>query len=171
MQTCLAPVLRLLPLLAVLLVAACGLAGPSKPVFQPLSLDLSGDMAPRDPSLAGTDVYCMAGKGTAMLDRQWRAYKTTGFVLPGSGAPSNIRLDSAKGGMVSQMRGYYDAPGQRMVFCPVKSGPPDATVDCASLYALDEDLTVGIKRTFDVPQAIQGGEISCAHNQSALQPL
>lgn len=161
----------LLPLALLLTLGACGMAGPSKPVFQPLALDLSGDMAPRDPALAGADVYCTAGHGTAMLDRQWRGYKTTGFVLPGSGQPSSIRIDAAKGGMTAQMRGYYDAEGQRMVFCPVKGGPPDATIDCASLYALDEDLTVGIKRTFDVPQAIQGAQISCAHDQAALQPL
>lgn len=151
--------------------AACGMGGPARPQFQPLSLDLSGDLAPRDPSLAGADVYCTVGHGTAMLDRQWREYESTGFILPGTGAPSTIRLDAARGNMTAAMRGYYDADGQRMVFCPLKDGPPDATVDCASLYALDDDLVVGIKRTFDVPQGIQGGHISCAHDQGALQPL
>lgn len=162
---------RFYALILVLVLGACSLA-PAKPVFQPLTLDLSGDIAPRDPALAAVpDVYCVAGHGTAMITSQWRAYKTTGFVLPGAGMMSSIKLEPARGAGDAVMRGYYDEAGQKMVFCPLQQGPPDQVIECQSLYALNEDLSVGIKRTFDVPDAIQGGHISCAYDQANIQPL
>jgi hypothetical protein len=151
--------------------AGCAMT-PEKPVFQPLSLDLSGDMAPRDPSLPPVpDVYCVAGDGTALIAGQWRPYRQTGFILPGSGAMSSITISAAKGGATASLRGYYDEPGQKMVFCPLRDGPPDTVIECHSLYAMNEDIAVGIKRTFEVPKAILSGHISCAFDQARIQPL
>ena len=164
--------ITLLAFLPLALLAGCSYVTPAKPAFQPLTLDLSGDLAPRDPSAAGADVYCNAGHGTAMMnDGQWREYKGTGFVLPGNGAASSIRLEAVRGSTSANLRGYFDEPGQRVVFCPVLQGPPDMVIDCMSLYVLGDDLTVGVKRTFDVPKGVQGGQISCAYDQANLKPL
>ena len=157
--------------LAALLLSGCA-AAPQKPIFQPLTLDLSGDLAPRDPALPpGSDVYCVVAQGTALIDRQWRAYAQTGFILPGNGMMSSVRLQSTRGGGSAAMRAYYDEPGQKMIFCPVLSAAPGGVIDCASLYAMNQDIADGIKRTFDVPDAIQNAHISCAFDQTRLLPL
>lgn len=156
---------------ALLLASGCTMV-QKKPSFQPLTLDLSGDIAPRDPSLppAG-DVYCVIGHGTAMIDKQWRAYDPTGFVLPGNGMMSSVRIDANRGSSHATMRAYYDEPGQKMIFCPTVSASADGVIDCASLYAMNEDLRDGIKRTFEVPNGVMSGHISCAYDQNTLRPL
>ncbi len=156
---------------ALLLASGCTMV-QKKPSFQPLTLDLSGDMAPRDPSLPpGGDVYCVIGDGTAMIDGQWRAYDSTGFVLPGNGMMSSVRIDAARGSTFANMRAYYDEPGQKMIFCPTVSRSADGVIDCASIYAMNEDLRDGIKRTFEVPNGVMSGHISCGYDQNALRPL
>ena len=84
---------------------------------------------------------------------------------------SSVRMASSRGNYTGGMRAYYDEPGQKMIFCPVATNSPDGVIDCASLYAMNEDLAVGIKRTFDVPNGVQSGHISCAYNQASLQQL
>ncbi len=163
---------RLLSVLLITLLAGCVAAPPPKPVFQPLSLDLSGDLTPRDPSLPlAHDVYCVIGHGTALIAGQWAPYQQTGFILPGTGVMSSVMIEKTKGSGQAVMRGYYDDLGQKMVFCPVRQGPPDAVIECQSLYAMSEDLTFGIKRTFDVPEAVLSGHIACAYDQAAVPPL
>lgn len=154
-----------------LLASGCTMV-QKKPSFQPLTLDLSGDMSPRDPSLppAG-DVYCMIGHGTAMIDGQWRAYDPTGFVLPGNGMMSSVRIDAARGSGFATMRAYYDEPGQKMIFCPTVTRASDGVIDCASHYAMNEDLRDGIKRTFEVPNGVMSGHISCGYHQDSLLQL
>ncbi len=156
---------------AVLLASGCTMA-PKKPTFQPLTLDLSGDMAPRDPSLppAG-DVFCVIGHGTAMIDQQWRAYDPTGFVLPGNGMMSSVRIDASKGSAHATMRAYDDEPGQKMIFCPLAGASADGVIDCASIYAMNEDFRDGFKRTFEVPNGVMSGHISCGYDQNNLPQL
>lgn len=158
-------------LAVLLLVSGCSVLD-KKPGFQPLTLDLSGDIAPRDPSMppAG-DVYCVIGDGMAMLDKQWRAYDSTGFVIPGNGMMSSVRLTAARGSASGTMRAYYDEPGQKMIFCPTTTTNPDGVIDCHSIYAMNEDLRDGIKRTFEVPHAVLSGHISCGYDQNNLRPL
>ena len=69
------------------------------------------------------------------------------------------------------IQGIFDASGQKLIFCPVIDGPPDKKVTCASLYALEDDLNAGIKRSFDIPDAVRGADISCARNAKDLQKL
>lgn len=161
----------LLACAALLLSSGCSMV-QKQPSFQPLTLDLSGDIAPRDPSLppAG-DVFCVVGHGTAMIDKQWRAYEPTGFVLPGNGMMSSVRIEADRGSSFATMRAYYDEPGQKMIFCPTVSTSADGVIDCASLYAMNEDLRDGIKRTFEVPNGVMSGHISCGYDQARLLPL
>lgn len=168
---------RLAAVLAVLLLGACEhmpqLGGLSGPRFEPLSDDISG-MAPRDP-LKMEPVLCAVGKGAANYGagRQggWRDFKTVSFALPGDGSRTTVPLTAAKGGQRAAIKGFYDEEGQKMIFCPLVEGPPDMVVDCFSLYVLGDDLDMGIKRTFDVPDAVRGGQISCAYKKENLQPL
>lgn len=69
------------------------------------------------------------------------------------------------------VQAFFDRSGQKMVFCPVVDAPPGQRIACASLYALDEDLHDGIKRTFDIPDAVRGGAITCAYEQKKLKKL
>ena len=48
---------------------------------------------------------------------------------------------------------------------------PSQRISCTSLYALEEDLQDGIKRTFDIPSVLRGGAITCAYSQEKLRPL
>lgn len=157
--------------LLVLLASGCAMV-EKKTTFQPLMLDLSADMAPRDPSLPPvSDVYCVVGDGTALIDRQWQAYEKTGFVLPGTGQMSSVRITARRGSGASSLRAYYDEPGQKMIFCPTVSVSPDGVIDCASIYVMDEDLRDGVKRTFELPNGVQSGHISCGYDQNSLRPL
>lgn len=164
--------LRLVCVLSVVLLASACSMMEKKPVFQPLTLDLSGDIAPRDPALPPVgDVYCVVGDGTAMINKQWRPYDKTGFVLPGTGQMSSVRINAASGSASATLRAYYDEPGQKMIFCPTVTNNPDGVIDCASIYAMNEDLNDGIKRTFELPNGIQSGHISCGYDQNNLRPL
>ncbi len=154
-----------------LILSGCSVV-PSKPSFQPLTLDLSGNMAPRDPAQApSADVYCVIGHGTAMIDGQWRPYASTGFVMPGNGMMSSVRITASRGSASTSMRAYYDEPGQKMIFCPTVTKNRDGVIDCASHYAMNEDLRVGIKRTFEVPNGVQSGHIGCAYQQDNIPSL
>ena len=76
------------------------------------------------------------------------------------------------------IQALFDGSGQKVIFCPflIKSGPntpppPDQRISCSSLYALDDDLHDGIKRTFDIPAAVRGGAITCAYEEEHLRSL
>lgn len=115
-------------------------------------------------------VSCVAGKGAARFKNGWYDFDDAAFVLR-DGERVNITLKSKRGGNVTAFQGVLDKAGQKMVFCPVRSGPPDQRILCGSLYALDDDLDAGIKRTFDIPDAVRGATISCATERSHLLKL
>lgn len=171
-----AALLALLMLALLMLAPGCAMLPEGPPEFQPLTLDLSADLAalaaPQDPNAPPLrPVYCVAGKGMALIDKRWMDFKQTGFELPADGHPVSVRLDARRKAAMTQMRAFYDAPGQKMVFCPLIEAPAGTVIDCASLYALEEDLGMSIKRTFDVPDVVQGGQISCGYDKENLRPL
>lgn len=162
-----------LVLLALLPLAACGgvptFSQKADPVvYHPLSADLAA-MTPRGINTTQT-IYCMAGKGQARFDAGWRPMRTVSFTLAAN-ARTNMTLSPASGGGTAGLQGIFDHEGQKLVFCPLVTGPAGKQISCASLYALDDDLGMGIRRTFDVPNAIAGAEISCAYTQNAIKPL
>lgn len=114
-------------------------------------------------------VQCRA-KGAARFARGWFDFKETSFVL-NDAQGADVTLTRASGNDKMKFRGIYDGAGQKMVFCPVVQGPPGTRVDCASLYVLEDDLTAGIRRTFDVPDGIRGGVITCAYDGKNLRKL
>lgn len=166
----------MLSLGAVLLLTGCGnipflskLQQPQQQQFHPLDSEVAQMAAPEGPAPAN-QLYCRIGRGDAHFGKAWSPYTDAVFRLA-PGARVTVPLARKKGVENVDIMGFFDAEGQKLIFCPVVEGPPDKRVACTSLYALDEDLNAGIKRTFDVPAAIRGGEITCAYEEKKLQKI
>jgi hypothetical protein len=115
-------------------------------------------------------VNCVVGKGAARFARGWYDFDETRFTLRDD-LRVNVALRRSKGGESMVFQGMLDSTGQKMLFCPVRTGPPDQRIICASLYMLEDDLQAGVKRTFDIPDAVRGGTISCAYDRARLLKL
>ncbi len=127
--------------------------------------------APAPAATTGAPVSCLAGHGAAHFDSNgWHDFSDASFTLR-DGERVNVILRSKRGGHSAAFQGLYDRAGQKMLFCPVRTGAPDERILCGSLYALEDDLQFGIKRTFDVPDAIMGATISCASDRKRLMKL
>jgi hypothetical protein len=158
-------------LLSTLLLSGCGgmdwFGGRQQ--FPQLEIESTLAAAP-EPLTPHDPLLCRIGRGTAHFRAGWEGFGTADFRLA-PGGRANVPLARKKGSDYVTIQGIFDADGQKLIFCPVIDGPPDKRIACSSLYALDEDLKLGIKRTFDVPGAIRGSEISCAYNAGLLKPL
>lgn len=119
---------------------------------------------------SGMPLYCIVGHGAAKFEKGWLDFEDTTFTLR-DGDRVNVTLKSKRGSNSAAFQGVFDKQGQKMLFCPVRRGAPDDRILCGSLYALEDDLQFGIKRTFDVPDAITGATISCATDRKRLMPL
>lgn len=166
----------MLSLAAALLLAGCGNTGffsrfqqPQQQQFHPLDSEVAQMAAPEGPAPA-VQLYCRIGRGDAHFSSGWSAYTEAGFALT-PGARTTVSIARKKGAGNLDIMGLFDTDGQKLIFCPMVEGPPDKRVACTSLYALDEDLKAGIKRTFDVPAAIRGAEITCALEENKLQKI
>jgi len=115
-------------------------------------------------------VSCMVGHGAAHFANGWQDFSDAGFTLR-DGQRVSLTLRAKRGGQSAPFQGIYDKAGQKLLFCPVRSGAPDERILCGSIYALEDDLQFGIKRTFDVPDAIMGATISCASDRKRLMKL
>lgn len=168
---------RAIALLASLFLAGCAnlpswLQGGQAQQFHPLDAEVARIAAPQPPAPApaATPLLCRVGRGDAHFSKGWSAYLNASFSLPPD-ARVTIALPRKKGDEKIDILGIFDSQGQKLIFCPVVDGPPDKRVACTSLYALDEDLKAGIKRTFDIPAAVRGASITCAYREEALQKL
>ncbi len=157
-------------LLTGMLSACSGLEMPGfrqqQPVFQPLSNNLALMAAPRAPGPVA-EVTCQAGKGQAKFGTTWKDFSTVSFRMV-DGDRTNITLIPLTGGGSTDIQGIFDHEGQKLIFCPLVDAAPGQQIPCASIYTLDDDLDMGIKRTFDVPDAVMSGTISCAHDTGRL---
>jgi hypothetical protein len=115
-------------------------------------------------------VHCMVGQGAARFARGWYPYEDTRFTLRDD-QRVNVSLRQRKGSGNMVFQSVFDVGGQKILFCPVRSGPPGQRIVCASLYMLEDDLKSGIKRTFVIPDGVQGATISCAYDRSRMLPL
>jgi hypothetical protein len=144
--------------------------GSMGPNYQPISSDLATLAAPAEPA-SGTQppaAYCRVSAGTALFGTTWKDFKTADFSLPPA-TRIQVTLTPMRGSDNMEFQAFFDAEGQKMMFCPYIEGPPDERIACASLYVLEDDLTAGIKRTFDIPKAVQGGVISCAKDYGKIK--
>lgn len=140
---------------------------PQEPIYKPLSADL----AAMSTATGGQPAMltCQIGHGQAMFGKYALAYNTVNFTLA-ENARTNITLRSTRGDTAA-IQGMFDHNGQKLVFCPIISGPANQQISCASFYALDDDFEMGIRRTFDVPKAIIGAELVCGFNPQRLPKL
>ena len=123
-------------------------------------------------------LYCTVGHGTALFGRDWYDFADVEFELY-RGQPADVNLTQTRGTQHMTIQALFDGSGQKLIFCPFltvapgsKTAPtPEQRISCASLYALEDDLHDGIKRTFDIPAAVRGGAITCAYTQENLRSL
>ena len=141
--------------------------------FDSLSSEVAVMAEPVDPFYKGQgkDVICVIGKGAGRFGRSWADLAQTHIALPYQGQPVLVSLPARKGSQQTELEAYYDAPGQKMVFCPLVDVPSASSIPCLSLYVLEDDLQAGLKRTFDVPDAVRSAAISCAFSKDRLLKL
>ena len=134
--------------------------------YKPLGNDLAAMAAPEG---GGGVLHCQMGQGTARFSKGFTEFSTVSFDLLES-QRNAVDLTSKTGDRLS-LQGIFDRAGQKLIFCPMRNGTPDQQISCNSLYALDDDLAMGIRRTFDIPDAVTGSVIVCGFDATHLPPL
>ena len=154
-----------------LLLSACGMDldffSPSPPPPPPVAVK---DVTTPAPAPDTPPLYCVIGHGSALFGRDWYDFSEAGFALY-RGEPADIKLTRVHSNEQMTVRALFDGSGQKLIFCPFLNVQQDQRISCSSLYALDDDLHDGIKRTFDIPSAVRGGAITCAYEQEHLRSL
>jgi hypothetical protein len=141
-----------------------------KTKFRTLDSNVASMAAPATAAAGSQTLDCRAGLGAAKFGKQWKDFNEAAFRL----APQsrvNVPLTPRKGGEQMAFQAMFDLEGQKLMFCPLVNGDPGDEVACSSIYALDDDLAAGIKRTFDIPDALRGGSITCAYDENNLKKL
>ncbi len=141
-----------------------------KPKFRTLDSDVASMAAPATGEAGSQSLDCRVGMGAAKFGKLWKDFDETEFRL----APQsrvNVPLSPKKGAEKMSFQAMFDLEGQKLMFCPLVNGDPGDEVACSSIYALDDDLAAGIKRTFDIPDALRGGSISCAYDEKNIKKL
>lgn len=139
------------------------------PRYDQVTADITRAAAPTKVSRTRS-LSCAVANGSARVGKKWHEFNRTDFTLSRDMAV-NVTLYPRKGGEGLTFQGAFEPDEQKMIFCPVVNAAPGTRIACFSLYALDEDLQAGIKRTFDIPNAVQGSYITCAYDKSALKKL
>lgn len=150
--------------LSAIILAACW---PQISTIQPISVT---DMVSKDQPAPAPQLYCQIGRGSALFGRDWYDFQDTPFGL-NRGAPARVLLTRTRGDAQMTIQALFDASGQKLIFCPYLNVAPGEKISCTSLYMLEDDFKAGIRRTFDIPQAVRGGQITCAYDSQKLQPL
>ena len=166
------------PFLVCLLLTGCnttGLSLPSwggasrAPDYHMVDDPVAAQAAPAAQAAAGA-VNCIVGKGAARFARGWYDFDEAYFPLRDS---QRVNVTLRRRGTQDSMafQAVFDTDGQKMLFCPIRSGPPGQRIVCASRYMLEDDLQAGVKRTFDIPDAVRGATISCAFDRAKMPKI
>lgn len=142
----------------------------AKPKFRTLDSDVASMAAPATGEVGSRTLDCRVGLGSAKFGKLWKDFNEAEFRL----APQsrlNVPLSPKSGPEKMSFQAMFDLEGQKLMFCPLVNGAPGDEIACSSIYALDDDLAAGIKRTFDIPDALRGGSISCAYDEKNLKKL
>ena len=59
----------------------------------------------------------------------------------------------------------YEQSGQKLVLCPIENVQDGQKILCTSIYAIEEDFDMGVKRTLDISKIVRGGNIECRTNK------
>lgn len=137
---------------------------------EPVAIRAAPESPPEPPS-SGKKVFCRVGKGSARFSSGWLDFLETEFTLVDN-VTGHIPVTGEKKESGTSFQGLFDWKGQKITFCPETKGlAAGEKISCTSIYALDEDLSAGIKRTLDVPAVIRGGGVSCASSPDKIQKL
>lgn len=121
----------------------------------------------------GKPLHCRATEGAARFDGDWHEFAEYKFdIRPGQ----RMLVELPHGEQAERktsVRLRFEPSGQKLVFCPVlgDAAAPDEPVSCASIYALEDDFYMGVKRTLDVPDAVRGGILYCAYDGERPKPV
>lgn len=107
-------------------------------------------------------LLCEVDSGNAKYKQGWYDFKTTKFAIA-KGEKLRIEMPRKRGEGSAYFLGRFDKSGQKLVFCPYIEVAEGKKIPCASFYTLEEDLEIGIRRTFDVPKAVRGGYLACKY--------
>lgn len=166
----------LLPFVMCGMLAGCGASmpgwggGSSSHSYEQAGMQQQTRPAGQTGGSSNAAVHCMVGQGAARFARGWYPYEDVRFTLRDD-QRVNVSLRQRKGSDSMVFQSVFDVNGQKILFCPVRKGPPGQRIVCASLYMLEDDLASGIKRTFDIPDGVQGATISCAYDRRKMLPL
>jgi len=138
--------------------------------YKPPTIEVSSMVTPTAPNQPAQTLYCKVGHGEALFGLHWYAFSETAFALY-RGSYVNITLSRLQGMGGMNIQALFDNGGQKLIFCPVVNALPGQRIPCSSLYAMEDDLNDGIKRTFDIPNALRGSAITCAYQQANLKSL
>ncbi len=109
-------------------------------------------------------VYCSINGGQANFSNSWLPIKQSSFQII-EGSEQNIQIyakNKASTNMSIHVR--FGEGEQKMVFCPdITDKSNSQRILCYSMYALDDDYDLGVKRNFDIPKAVRGSSIKCHH--------
>ena len=134
------------------------------------AIEVSSMLAPTAQIQPAPSLYCRIGRGEALFGNAWYDLSDAEFALH-QGYYSSITISRRQGMETMNIKALFDSNGQKLVFCPAIGALPGQRIACFSLYAVEDDLRDGIKRTIDVPNAIRGGTITCAYQKDKLRPL
>lgn len=136
--------------------------------YKPASSEAARMAVPQTPSF-GPPLHCMVEHGRAKFDGSWHDFEPSAFDVARG---QRVQVVLSRSGKLERMTFLtaFNAAGQRMLFCPLDVKPDaDNKVECASMYALEDDFKVGFKRTLDVPDAVRGGQIRCSYDRAYLK--
>lgn len=123
----------------------------------------SADQQPQEKvDFSQPPLTCLAHGGSANFGQDWYDFSPVSFDIRRY-QRQNVTIPRRWGRDEMQIEVHFADNGQKLTFCAAEE-PEEGDILCASLYALENDFALGIKRTLDVPDAIRGGTIECKYH-------
>lgn len=108
----------------------------------------------------GPALTCVIKNGSANFDEKWYDFKPKTIHIY-KGQDIEVSLERKWGPETMPIYVRYEKSGQRLVVCPAGDIGSNQKILCSSIYALEDDFDMGIKRTLDVSKTVRGGNIEC----------
>lgn len=134
--------------------------------YEPMTHSTAQMAAPYSPS-HGRALHCLIERGSVRFESGWNDADRVSFRLA-RGHRTQVALTRRRGDEQSKIIVHYDQSGQKLLFCPLPDPNKAPRVECASLYALEDDFAQGFRRTLDIPGTLRGGQVRCSLNASFL---
>lgn len=180
------PIFRKVKGFILLCILAAGLSGcqrfempamPAMPEIPRLSSLFSRNDAPPPAARPADDISqtpapgpsvpplrCRISEGEALFTGRWHEYKPLTLEIH-KNRQAYFDLTRPRRHDRAPLLARYDESGQKIVFCPMNTpmntSARNGDVTCTSLYALEDDFIIGIRRTFDIENLLRGATIEC----------